>query len=127
MRRAPCLTSQKRIALGYVSGKLRASGDRDAVSIREAEGVRLLVLSEDADGSTYETRIFFADGHLCEQFCEASLPFDPESGEEIASLPGFQFERSGGLVTLRALLTDGTEAVACVALRAGEGGGPDAL
>jgi hypothetical protein len=121
------LSSQQRIALGYVSGKLRASGDQSSVSIREAQGVKLLVLSEDESGEKYETRIYFEGGSLYEQFCEAGLAFDPEDGENITSLPGFTFERAGKLVTLRAMLSDGSEADACVALRAGEGGGQDAL
>ncbi len=121
------LSSQQRVALGYVSGKLRASGGQDGVSIRDEQGVTLLIIEEDADGTSYETRIFYDDGSLCEQFCEGSLPFDPESGEPITSLPGFRFERDGNLITLRATLSDGTEADASVALRAGEGGGQDAL
>lgn len=121
------LASQERIALGYVSGKLRASGDRDLVSFRDEQGAKLLVIAEDVDGDRYETRIFFLDGSLYEQFCGADIPFDPESGEAIAALPGFTFERSGDLVTLRARLTDGTEADASVALRAGEGGVRNAL
>jgi len=127
MGRANLLSSQERVALGYVSGKLRASGDRGGVSIREERGVKLLVLSEREGGVDYETRVFFAGGSLREQFCEAGLEFDPEYGEPVASLPGFSFERAGDLVQLKAVLSDGTEAGACVALRAGEEGGRDAL
>ncbi len=121
------LSSQERIALGYVSGKLRACGDQSAVSLREQAGVKLLVITEEAEAESYETRIYYADGSLREQFCEAGLPFDPEEGEALTVLPGFRFERSGSLITLRATLSDGTEAAASVALRAGEGGGRDAL
>lgn len=122
MGRANLLSSQQRIALGYVSGKLRALGDADSVSIREEQGVKLLVLSEEAEGTAYETRIFFGGGRLCEQFCEAGLDFDPEGAEPIVELPGFDFERAGDLVTLSARLNDGAETGTCVALRAGEGG-----
>ena len=119
--------SQERIALGYVSGKLRASGDARRVSIREEKGVKLLVITDDVEGTTYETRIFTADGKLCEQFCESDLSFSPEDGEQIAALPGFAFERAGGLIELRAYLSDGAVAETSVALRAGEGGGQGAL
>jgi hypothetical protein len=120
-------SSQQRLALGYVSGKLRASGDRDSVTIRFEQGISLLSIMEEADGTSYETRIYFANGVLREQFCQPDLPFDPEDGDQIASLPGFTFERAGDLITLRAHLSDGTEADTCIALRAGEGGGQDAL
>lgn len=120
MGNANRLSSQQRIALGYVSGKLRAAGDTDSISIREEKGVRLLVLSEEADGTTYETRIFHDGDRLYEQFCEAELAFDPEGAETIASLPGFAFEQTGSLVTLSARLLSGAEAQTCVALRAGE-------
>ena len=40
MGNASHLVSEERIALGYVSGKLRASGDRGGVSIREERGVK---------------------------------------------------------------------------------------
>jgi hypothetical protein len=121
------LSSQQRVALGYVGGKLRASGDQGAVSIREEQGVKLLVLSEEADGEAYETRIYYDAGGLMEQFCQADLAFDPEGGDRIVSLPGFTFERSDNLVTLTAHLSDGTEAVDCVALRAGGGDEQDAV
>jgi hypothetical protein len=121
MGQANLLASQQRIALGYVSGKLRALGDADGVLIREENGVKLLVLSEEADGTVYETRIFFNDGTLYEQFCEAELELDPEAAEPIAFLPGFQFERTGDLITLKARLLGGAEAETCVVLRAGKG------
>lgn len=127
MGSASRLASQQRIALGYVSGKLRALGDRDSVTIREERGVKVLVLAEEEAGTAYETRIFHDGGILREQFCEAGLDFDPEVSEPIAELPDFAFERTGGLVTLSARLNDGSEARTCVALRAGEEGGPDAL
>ena len=118
---------QERIALGYVSGKLRASGDRKSVSFREEQGVKLLVIRDEADGETYETRIYSKDGRLCEQFCDVSVPFNPDDGERIASLPGFTFYGEGARIILRAHLSDGTVAVTSVALRAGEGGETGAL
>jgi len=121
------LSSEQRDALGYVGGKLRASGDQGAISIRDEQGRKLLVLSEEAGGEAYETRIYYDDGALMEQFCQADQAFDPESGDRIVSLPGFAFERSGSLITLTARLSDGTDAVSCVALRAGGGDGQDAV
>ncbi len=121
------LVTQERIALGYVSGKLRGSGDRNNVSFREEQGVKLLVIREQADAETYETRIYSAGGILREQFCDASVPFSADDGEQIASLPGFTFYGEGARIILRAHLSDGTVAVTSVALRAGEGGGTDAL
>ncbi len=121
------LASQQRIALGYVSGKLRALGDRDSVTIREERGLKILVLAEEEAGTVYETRIFHDGASLREQFCEASLEFDPDGAEPIVELPGFSFERTGALITLSVRLNDGTQARTCVALRAGEGGVTDAL
>lgn len=121
------LVTQERIALGYVSGKLRGSGNRNSVSFREEQGVRLLVIRDEADGESYETRIYAADGILREQFCDASVPFSPEDGEQIVALPDFTFYEEGARVVLRAHLSDGTVAVTSVALRAGEGGETDAL
>jgi len=112
------LTSQRRASLGYVSGKLRASGGALSVSIRDEAGVRLLVIRDEVDGAAYETRVYYADGALREQFCEADLAFDPADGEEVAALPGFSFDRQGNLITLSALLSDGSTAETCVALRA---------
>lgn len=119
--------TQERIALGYVSGKLRASGDQKNVSFREEQGIKLLVIRDEADGETYETRIYSEGGILFEQFCDVSVPFSPDDGERIASLPGFTFYGEGARIILRAHLSDGTVAVTSVALRAGEGGETGAL
>ena len=119
--------TQERIALGYVSGKLRASGDQKNVSFREEQGIKLLVIRDEADGETYETRIYSDGGILFEQFCDVSVPFSPDDGERIASLPGFTFYGEGARIILRAHLSDGTVAVTSVALRAGEGGETGAL
>jgi hypothetical protein len=118
---------QARAALGYVSGKLRTAGDAQRVTLRAQQGIDLIVIEDQLDSDVYETRIFFVDGALKEQFCEAAMPFDPEDGQLIAALPALTFERRGDLIWLRAQLTQGRPIETCVALRAGEGGGPDAL
>lgn len=70
-------------ALAYVTNKVR-QGDRiNAVSIRENNGCQVLVLTEDYDGTAFETWIYQMDGALWELFTQKDSGLDVSSGQMI--------------------------------------------
>ena len=81
-----------------------------------------LLLRENADGETYETRIYLYDGALREEYGTADAALDPQDSERIVDAKSFSVEQ-----VRPGLLVVSTEyGSADIALRSGRGAGPDA-
>lgn len=84
--------SELRVAVAYLSNKLKQSDVSGAVSLRlqpYGEG-QALVLAEDIDGEGYETWIYFHDGVLREGLIRKGTGISDELCFDIASLSGFE-------------------------------------
>ena len=81
-----------------------------------------LLLRENADGETYETRIYLYEGALREEYGTADAALDPQDSERIVDAKSFSVEQ-----VRPGLLVVSTEyGSADIALRSGRGDGPDA-
>ena len=81
-----------------------------------------LLLRENADGETYETRIYLYEGALREEYGTADAALDPQDSERIVDAKSFSIEQ-----VRPGLLVVSTEyGSADLALRSGRGTGPDA-
>ena len=81
-----------------------------------------LLLRENADGETYETRIYLYEGALREEYGTADDALDPQDSERIVDAKSFSIEQ-----VRPGLLVVSTEyGSADIALRSGRGTGPDA-
>ncbi len=99
-----------RTSFSYIANKVRMCGQMDAVSLQEHDGVQVLTLREEMEGTDYETRIYFYDGALWEQLALADDPFAPELGELIAELEGFSMRVAGpGVLHLATKGADGAQ------------------
>lgn len=91
----------------YISNKVRMNGD-GSVRLDERDGLSVLTLRSEISGAEYETRIYYSDGVLWEQFSPAGMGFDPADGEKIVALPAFSMEDDGaGSLCLSATAPDG--------------------
>lgn len=79
----------------YISNKVRMNGGTGSVGLETEGGVQVLILRNTISGAEYETKIYYSDGVLWEQFLPAGARFDPDAGEKIVSLPGFAMEDNG--------------------------------
>ena len=78
--------------------------------------------AENADGETYETRIYLYEGALREEYGTADAALDPQDSERIVDAKSFSIEQ-----VRPGLLVVSTEyGSADIALRSGRGTGPDA-
>jgi len=93
-----CLNT--RVAMNYLSMHLRRADATGAVRIEELPNGTLLVLSEDIEGESYETRIYLYDGYLRESFVSADTPFDEEYGFEIVELDSFVIKRENNMIEI---------------------------
>ena len=81
-----------------------------------------LLLRENADGETYETRIYLYEGALREEYGTADAALDPQDSERIVDAKSFSVEQ----VRLGLLVVSTEYGSADIALRSGRGAGPDA-
>ncbi len=111
------------IAAGYLRNKLSQNNAGGALSLREEDGVQLLVIAVSEGGREYETRIYHADGQLRENTVTAGAPFQISGADiTIARLQSCRFECSGdGLFTAEMVSAAGTAVRTAIALP--EGGG----
>jgi len=93
-----------RTAGQYIAVKVRqAPGD---VAVGDFDGCPALILTEEADGAVYHTRIYCHDGWLRELYAAADAGMTPADGEKLLELDSLTFSEENGL--LRAVF-DGRE------------------
>ena len=83
-----------RTAMAYVSEKLRHFDVKDSITLQEADGISVLVLSEEIEGIPYHTRLYFKDGMLCELFTKASSPVSFDGGTPLVELKNFTMKET---------------------------------
>ncbi len=97
--------SDARVALSYMTTRIRQTDRTTAVSIDEVNGTQILTLSYPSEDETYENRVYCLDGMLYEALVPAEDPFDPASGEEIVALDAMQLDyvtdRNGAVTAIR--------------------------
>jgi len=113
---------EARAALSYLAARVHAADAAGAVSVGEGPEGAALLLRENADGETYETRIYLYEGALREEYGTADAALDPQDSERIVDAKSFSVEQ-----VRPGLLVVSTEyGSADIALRSGRGAGPDA-
>lgn len=98
---------ESRVCLDYITAKIHSAGEKGAVSVKETEGQRVLVLSENVDNEIYDTYIYCRDGSLCELYCARGIPLSLDSGTEIAKAERVDFDLDGSLLTVSCTDPDG--------------------
>ena len=117
------MTAEQHLSLSYVGNKIRSFDEADSVTLEKRDGFDMLCLKEHLDGEVYETRIYYHDGILKEQFVDGESEFDPELGEELTELNGIKFEKvSPNLLRVVVTLMDGNEQTLHMALHSTQAG-----
>ena len=111
----------RRTVVQYITTRVRQGDRRGLVEVREIEGRSVLVLSEQIEGTDYETYVYYYDGNLCELFVEAGLDMELEFGEWILPLKELTFEDEGTHIRANIVMEDGTAREMILALRSERG------
>ncbi|WP_172136290.1 DUF4860 domain-containing protein [Adlercreutzia sp. ZJ473] len=106
-----------RLGLSLLSNSVRTNDVTDAVGVAEGPEGPALVLTEHLEAGTYETRLYWYEGYVMEEYTRAGSAFTPERAREVVESSRFDFEYRNGLLTI---YTD--QGSACVALRSVRGG-----
>lgn len=111
--------SSHRIACAYITEKVRQADKDGSIYVKKIFGENALVLSENIDGTTYNTYIYDYDGNLMELFARADLAaFYPQSGQKILKIGSFDIEEiSDNMFRADVVLEDGFEDYLYIAKR----------
>lgn len=77
---------QSRIALSYLSEKIRQHEDTGSFSLCSFDGVDALALKETLEDASYCTYLYFYEGALRELFFKEGIEVSPSDGKEILAL-----------------------------------------
>jgi hypothetical protein len=107
------------VAASYLRTKLSQNNAGSAVTLREENGVAVLVIANEGPPA-YETRIYMAGGELREDFVPAGTAFNPVGGMRVAALARCDFTLDGdGLFTAEIESLAGSVTRACFAVSKG--------
>ena len=109
-----------RTAGQYLSTRVRQADRAGAVTVRSFGGVDALVLTEEIDGSAYETLVYCYDGYLRELFVSAGGDFSPEDGEEVLQAQSLSLVLDDRLLTADLIGPAGETQTLTLSLRSGE-------
>lgn len=104
-------------SLSYVAGKVRGADAAGGISVGKFDGNDALLLTQDVDGTAYQTAIYYYDGALRELFAEAGAGFSARDGAAITALAGFGIAEEDGLLRLTATDNEGKSRELLLALR----------
>ena len=94
--------SDLRVAMSYITMKVRQYDEVGAISVRRlGEGDALILTDDLGEGYLLETRIYMHEGALYEVLEDADMEFDPLSGFQITTLTGVSLTPLPGNTALR--------------------------
>lgn len=117
---------EHRTAMQYLVTKIHESDQDGAVYVGDfetkqpAEEGDTLFLSERFDSGEYITRIYTADGMICELFTAADGEFNKADGEKILSADTLSFEKKEGCITIHLTDENGEKNTLTLSLRSGK-------
>ncbi len=86
-------------ALSYISNQFKQSDQAESIYVENVDGTSVMVLEENVEGTVYQTRIYFHEGHICEYYAEKTLGFDLVNGLDIIEAKSLEFtEIHSGLI-----------------------------
>ena len=117
----------QRICVQYLAAKVRHAEQLDGIFVGNFDGIPAksgdtLFLTEDVDGETYWTRIYYEDGYVRELYAAADETFEKEDGEPVLAARSLTFQLSAdGLLMAATVDLNGDPTELTLSLRCGEG------
>ena len=115
------ITFRTDTVLAYLTNKIRQGDRAGAISLREIDGIQVMVLSASYAGGEYETWIYEKDGKLKELFSEAGSDLGIADGLEIMDCRDLSFVLEEDTAMLTISLGDAR--TARISLRSSREGG----
>ena len=119
MRERDTATYESRTAVQYMTTRVRQADRAESITAEMFDGLDALVLQEEIEGETYETKLYCYDGWLTELYAAADSDLSPADGEKILELKGLELSLQDGLLQAKLTLPDGREEELSLQLRSG--------
>ncbi len=99
----------RQTCISYITAKIRSNNEADKISIVDFNGANALCISENFEGSTYNTYIYLYDGAIRELFCNAEVSdsLGLDAGSALIDASELNFSYDNGLYEIS--LTDANE------------------
>lgn len=78
-----------RVSLSYIANKIRQADKENAVSLKDIEGTKAIVIKETYDGLKYETWIYYYDNSINEIFVDEGTLFELSDGMKVLEVESF--------------------------------------
>ncbi len=108
----------QREGVGLVTNAVRANDADGAVAVGQGPEGRSLVIKEQLESGTYETRFYLSGGKVLQEYSLQGTAYNPSKGTVVTTSGSFNFTYSHGLLTVTT--DDGTSEVALRSLQGGE-------
>ena len=106
-------------ALNYIANKVRQGDTYGGVQVKEVEGIPVLELSQEINGETYVTMIYYKDGSIRELFTDTQSGLGLSDGLEIIGCDGLKLKQEGRLIMVETTGEGGSSLT--LSLRSGGG------
>lgn len=100
----------RRAGLSYLCARIAAADEAGAVTLAQGPDGDALILAEPLAQTGYETRIYWYDGALVEEYRPAGSDYAPAAAQRITETTEFSVVRQGALLRLQT--GEGSAAVA---------------
>lgn len=109
-------SNEARLGRQLIANNVRSLDGVDTVKIGRGPEGSSLVLVENVNSQTIETRIYLSNGKVVQEYSFADAPYDPEKAVKLVDSTNFLVNIDSGLLTVT---TD--QGASQVALRSGQG------
>lgn len=100
-------TYRNDVALSYIANKVRQGDEAGMVALTEMDGIQVLQLEQEINGSVYVTDIYYKDGKLWELFTDSQSGLGVNDGYEILECDQVTMAMDGDLIFVRTGDEDG--------------------
>ena len=110
----------RRTAAQYITTRVRQADGLRGITVEDFAGVSSLVLHQEIDGESYQTRVYCREGYICELFTAADSRLSPEAGEKLLEAAALSFRLTGRMLSVEITCADGSVQPLTLYLRSGE-------
>ena len=93
-------------ATQYIATRIHQADVDGMISVGTFDGNSAIIITEEIEGSQYNTLVYCYNGYLREMFCAADAELSPTFGEEIVPMESFFAEDMGEYLSVT--VSDGT-------------------
>lgn len=93
-------SDNSRLSLSLIAHNVRMNDSTDSISVGNGPEGQALVLTENLEAGSYETRIYAYEGKIVEEYTASDNTYTPEKAQELARSDRFEFAYRDGLLTV---------------------------